>query len=97
MTDEIINEVEEESPEDTTPLAEDIDRSIATLAEQIDLSDEPSPVGISPKQGLAVLRPLVQTKATNDPDAVLKTLAVMHLETGALLSKHSNRDPTEIV
>lgn len=94
-TQQLIDSIEQQTPDDTAPLADDLDRSIQQLASQLDLSSD-SRMGISPEQGLAVLRPMIRTKTTNDPEASLRTLAIIHLETGALLDKHSDLDPVEL-
>jgi oligoribonuclease (3'-5' exoribonuclease) len=100
MTDtdpeEIIESIEQQTDDDLNPLAEDVDRSIEGLAQQLDLSGD-SRLGISPEQGLAMLRPMVKKKTADDPEAALRTLATLHLETGALLEKHSDTDPVELV
>ena len=91
--------VESKVSSDPVNLADDLDRSIEALAEKVDFDDDPdtdTPLGIGPEQGLALIRPIIQQKATKDPDDVLKTLAVIHLETGALLDKHSTVDAENI-
>jgi hypothetical protein len=101
MTDDtqtLIDSIEQQTPDDTTPLADDLDASIAALADQVDLSGSgASPIPISPEQGISILRPMIQTKTSKDPEATLRTLAILHLETGALLDRHSDLDPVELV
>lgn len=94
--DSIIQSIEQQTPDDVDPLADDLDASIEQLATQIDLSSD-SRLGISPEQGLAMLRPMIKAKTTKDPEAALRTLAICHLETGALLAKHSDLDPVDLV
>lgn len=97
-TQQLIDSIEQQTPDETTDLADDLDASIKGLAQEVDLSgDGPNPVPISPEQGISILRPMIQTKTTKDPTATLKTLARIHLETGALLEKHSDLDPVELV
>lgn len=92
----VIESIEQATPDDTEPLADDLDASIEALAGQLDLSSN-SALGISPKQGLAMLRPMIQKKTTEDPEGTLRTLAIIHLETAALLEKHSDVDPVQLV
>jgi hypothetical protein len=82
----------------TSELADDLDSSIATLADRLNLREMEgdNPVGISPAQGLAMLRPMLATKATSDRELTLRALAVIHMETGALLDKHTEESPEEI-
>jgi len=96
-SNDLIESIEEQTPDDTTPLADDLDASIENLAERIDLSGGGGPMPIGPAQGLAILRPMIRTKATEEPDEVLRVLAIAHLETGALLDKHSDVDPEKLV
>jgi len=94
---ELLDSINQRTPDDRTPLAEDLDASITNLAATVDLSgDGPNPMPISPEMGIEFLKPLIATKATDEPEDVLRTLAVLHLETGALLDKHSDLDPVEL-
>jgi hypothetical protein len=79
-------------------LAQDIDQSIQNLSAELELSemDSNNPI-MDPERGLALLRPMVATKATADEETAKKALAVIHLETGALLSKHAEEDPEDLV
>lgn len=97
-TDDLLDKIEQTTTDDHSPLADDLDRSIEQLAAQIDMEGSgPSPMPIGPEQGIALLRPMIRQKADRDPEAVLRTLAVLHLETGALLGKHSSLDPVDLL
>ena len=52
---------------------------------------------ISPEMGLEFLKPMIKTKATDEPETALRTLALIHLETGALLDKHTTTDPVDLL
>lgn len=93
--DEIIESIEQNTPDDVDPLADDLDASIGALAGRLDLSGQ-SGLGITPEAGLGMLRPMIKQKAHTDPEAALRTLAVINLETNALLEKHSDLDPVEL-
>ena len=96
--DAIVEAIEQETPDDSTPLADDLDASIGNLAASVDFEgDGPNPMPIGPEQGIELLRPMIRGKADRDPEAVLRTLAIIHLETGALLEKHSDTDPVDLV
>lgn len=88
-------------PADPSPLAVDIDASVQHLAEQVDLSGGPetNPMatqGVGSQQALMVLRPMLRAWATEDAAAAKQALAVMHLETGALLDKHADEDVDDL-
>lgn len=96
--DSIIDAIEQEVPDDHTPLADDLDRSIGQLADSVDFEGEgANPMPIGPEQGIELLRPMIRGKADRDPEQILRTLAIIHLETGALLEKHSDLDPVDLV
>jgi len=68
------------------------------LADRLDLGNsEQSKMGISPEKGMALLRPMIRSKATSDPETTLRALAVIHLESGALLDEHSDMDPVDLI
>ena len=96
--DDLIDELNQATPDDRNPLADDLDASIGHLSDRVDWGGGgPNPMPISPEQGIAMLRPMIASKADRDPENVLRTLAILHLETGALLDKHSDLDPVELV
>lgn len=95
--DDLIDSIESQTPDETTDLADDLDKSISKLTDQVEFSDGAGPIPIGPEQGISMLRPMIRTKATDDPAAVIRTLAVIHLETGALLAKHSDTDPADLL
>lgn len=96
--DSIIDAIEQQTPTDSTPLAEDLDASIGNLAASVDFEgDGSNPMPIGPEQGIELLRPMIRGKADRDPEDILRTLAIIHLETGALLEKHSDLDPVALV
>lgn len=95
--DEIVSTVEIEDPSE---LATDVDRSIESLTQQVEIDDSAAidPMGmLTPAAALDMLRPMIQRKVTEDRSTALKTLAVLHLETGALLDKHADADPIELI
>jgi len=97
-TEALIEQIEEQTPEDSNELGEDLDRSVRHFAEQLDLGNsDRSHMGISPEKGLALLRPMIRSKATSDPETTLRALAVIHLESGALLDEHSDLDPVDLI
>lgn len=95
-TEAVIQSIEQATPDDVDPLADDLDASIGALAGRLDLSGN-SMMGISPEAGLGMLRPMIRQKAHNDPESALRTLAIINLETNALLEKHSDLDPVDLV
>lgn len=96
--DELIEQLQTTTDDLDDELADDLDASIGNLASQIDFEgDGPNPMPIGPEQGIELLRPMIQQKAVKDPESVLRTLAVIHLEAGALLDKHSDVDPVDLL
>lgn len=84
---------------DPSPLADDLDASIDYFSSSLDLGDGDAldPMGMfTPQSALDLLRPMIQAKATEDRDVALKTLAIIHLETGALLEHHADQTPEEL-
>jgi hypothetical protein len=95
--DDVIESIEQQTPDDTVPLADDLDRSIQQIAEDFEFSEDGGLNGVSPQQGLAMLRPMIKAKTTMNPETALRNLAIVHLETGALIDKHSDTDATDLV
>lgn len=97
-TEDVIDAIEQEIPDDHTPLADDLDASIVALKAQVEFGDSTnSPMPIGPEEGIELLRPMIRGKTDREPETVLRTLAILHLETGALLDKHSDVDPVNLV
>ena len=95
---DLLDSIEQQTPDDHTPLAEDLEASITNLAAEVDLSGSgPNPMPIRPEMGLEFLKPMIKTKATDEPETALRTLALIHLETGALLDKHTTTDPVDLL
>ena len=96
--DEVIEQLQTTTDDLDDELANDLDASIGNLSQQIDMEgDGPNPMPIGPQQGIELIRPMVAQKAQKDPEAVLRFLATVHLEAGALLEKHSSVDPVDLL
>jgi len=96
--DELIEQLQTTTDDIDDELAHDLDASIGQLSTRVDFEgDGPNPMPIGPEQGIELLRPMIARKADTDPEAVLRTLAIIHLETGALLEKHSTVDPVNLL
>jgi len=96
--DEVIEQLQTTTADLDDELAADLDASIGNLSSQIDMEgDGANPMPIGPQQGIELIRPMVAQKAQSDPEAVLRFLATVHLEAGALLEKHSSVDPADLL
>lgn len=89
--------IEAQTNDEHSELANDVDRSIEVLFNQIELDGSSNPTPIDPSMALSILRPMIRQKADTEPATVLKTLAVIHLESGALLEQHTEKDPADLV
>lgn len=83
-----------ELTDDPAPLGQDLQASLEHLGQQVDLSGEY--MGMPVASIFDMLIPMLATEATENPETMKRTLAVLHLESGALLDKHADREPVEL-
>lgn len=89
-----------QTPEiDGTELAEDIQNTINAIVAQVDFSDpeQEIPGGPDPQMLLSNFLPLMTGRIAEKPDETLRAAAILHLELGAIIEEHDDRDPVEIV
>lgn len=96
---DVYQQINERTNDQHSQLAQDIDRSIEVLFSEIDLGGGPAPGGIEPGMALSIMRPMIRQKADQEPATIRKTLAIIHLESGALLEQHTDEetDPTDLI
>lgn len=94
------------STADELELADALMASISNLAERVDdagVEDETEAVNGLPamptEQAIALLEPELRAKCDTDPEGMLEALAVLHLESGALLEEFTSDDvdPVDLV
>lgn len=95
---DVREQIESRTANEHSQLAQDIDRSIEVLFSEIELSGT-APGGIDPAMAMSIMRPMIQQKADQEPQAIKRTLAIIHLESGALLEQHTDEDadPTDLI
>lgn len=100
MTDELTDLLDEEP--DPELLANHVLVTIDVLADEIDADDAPDAGGVAgmmgPETALNVMKPLLEQWAQENPEQVLKTLARIKMESGALLAEHAvGATPTDLL
>lgn len=93
-----------DEPEEPSELAEDIRMSLEDLADELEATTDDADAdmaaaglpSIGLNQVMNMVGPAVATKATNNREGALEALALVHLETRALLEKHEpDMDPVD--
>lgn len=101
-----MNDTNDTDDIDAEQLANDIEATVSAMMERIDFEDDVDEDvdlgmgGLLPSldAGMLVsnLMPMFRGKVESDPDATLKAAAILHLEMGALVEEHSDRDAVEL-
>ena len=79
-----------------TELSRDVAATIETVIDEIEI-EQAQANGMDPNALLSMVLPRLYDKIDNDPEQAKRTLARLHLETGALLEKHDERAPEEVL
>lgn len=92
-----------DEPDETSELADDLTASINDLADELEQStdddgNDMSAMGL-PGMGfgsvISMVSPAIASKATEKPEAAERALAIIALESRALIEKHSDADEPE--
>lgn len=78
-----------------TQLSRDVQTTITAVIQTLDIQSTDSPMDAEAL--LSMVLPRLYSKIDNEPERAKKTLAQLHLETGALLEQHDERTPEAIL
>lgn len=92
-----------DEPDETSELADDLTASINDLADELEKSTDDDGSDMSqmglPGMGfgsvIGMVSPAIAKKATEKPQAAKKALAIISLESRALIEKHTDADKPE--